>query len=205
MRWQRLLCHRLTTTAPGRTTATTISLAKLDISTASGHSYLDAMTLIGHIDRTGQNVIVNFLRGIDEGILHIERGLGTRFQKNQTILLCKRPSLLRGHRAAVFQIVLVADQHNHHVALAVLPSLLEPPRQMLEGVPPCYVVHEEGAGGPSVIRPGDGAEGLLPSGVPDLQLHLLVVNGYHPSSELNANRQVVDRLESLIGELQEKA
>lgn len=40
------------------------------------------MTFIGHIDRTGQNVIVNLLRGIHESILHIERGLGTGFQKD---------------------------------------------------------------------------------------------------------------------------
>lgn len=57
----------------------------------------------------------------------------------------------------------------------------------------------------SVVRPSDGPEGLLSRGIPDLQLHLLVVDGYHPSSELNSDRQVVDRLESLVGELQEKA
>ena len=198
-----MLC--LATSTPGRTAATATSLAKLDIATTSCHSHLDTMTFIGHIDRTGQNVIVNLLRGVHKGILHIEGGLGAGFQKDQTILLREGPSLLRGHRAAVLQIVLVADQHNYHVALAVLPGLLEPSRQMLEGVPPRYVVHEKGPGGPSVVRPGDGSEGLLPSGIPDLQLHLLVVDGYHPSSELNSDRQVVDRLESLVGELQEKA
>jgi len=200
-----LSSQHLATPALGRTAATATSLAQLDVAAASCHSNLDAMTLIGHIDRTGQNVIMNLLGGIDEGILHVEGGLGTGFQKDQTILLRERPSLLGGHRTAVLQIIFVADQHDNHVALAVLPSLLEPPRQVLEGVPPCYVVDEEGTGGPSVVRSSDGAERLLPRGIPNLQLHLLVVDGYHPSSELNADGQVVDRLESLVGELQEKA
>ena len=185
--------------------ATTTSLAQLDVAAASCHPNLDAVTLIGNIDRTGQNVIMNLLCGIDEGILHVESGLGTGLQKDQTVLLRERSSLLGGHRAAVLQIIFVADQHDHHVALAVLPGLLEPPRQVLEGVPPCYVVDQEGTGGPSVVRPRDGAEGLLSRGVPDLQLHLLVVDAYHPSPKLDADRQVVDRLESLVGELQEKA
>lgn len=41
--------------------------------------------------------------------------------------------------------------------------------------------------------------------VPYLQLDLLVVDGDEASPELNSDRQVVDRLEALVCELQQQA
>ena len=41
--------------------------------------------------------------------------------------------------------------------------------------------------------------------IPDLQLDLLVVDGDHPRPELHPDRQIVHRLEALVGELQEQA
>ena len=40
--------------------------------------------------------------------------------------------------------------------------------------------------------------------IPDLQLDLLVVDGDHPCPKLNADGQVMDRLEALVGELQKQ-
>ena len=48
-------------------------------------------------------------------------------------------------------------------------------------------------------------EGLLPGGVPDLELDLLVVDAHHAAAELHADRQVVDVLEPLVRELQQQA
>lgn len=41
--------------------------------------------------------------------------------------------------------------------------------------------------------------------VPYLQLNLLAINVDHSSTKLHANSEVVDRLEPLVSELQEKA
>ena len=43
----------------------------------------------------------------------------------------------------------------------MLPGVLEPRGQVVEGVPPGDVVHEEGAGRAAVVGTGDGAESLL--------------------------------------------
>jgi hypothetical protein len=41
--------------------------------------------------------------------------------------------------------------------------------------------------------------------IPDLQLDLVVLDGEGPRAELDADRQVVDGLEALVGELEQKA
>ena len=43
----------------------------------------------------------------------------------------------------------------------MLPGVLEPRGQVVEGVPPRDVVDEEGAGRATVVGPCDGAESLL--------------------------------------------
>ena len=40
--------------------------------------------------------------------------------------------------------------------------------------------------------------------VPYLQFYLLSLDANHPGSKLNANREVVDWLEALVGELQKE-
>ena len=55
----------------------------------------------------------------------------------------------------------VADEHDDHVAVAVLPGVLQPGGQVIEGVPPGDVVHQEGSGSTSVVRAGDGSKRLL--------------------------------------------
>lgn len=69
---------------------------------------------------------------------------------------------------------------------------------------PGDVIDQEGPGGTPVVRSGDGPEGLLSCGVPDLQLDLLVVDGDHPRAKLNSNGEVVHRLEPLVSELQQQ-
>lgn len=41
--------------------------------------------------------------------------------------------------------------------------------------------------------------------VPDLQLHVLVVDGHSPRAEFHSDGQIVSRLESLVGELKQQA
>ena len=56
---------------------------------------------------------------------------------------------------------LVADEHDDHVGVGVLPGVLEPRGQVVEGVPPRDVVDEKGAGRASVVRARDGPKRLL--------------------------------------------
>ena len=56
---------------------------------------------------------------------------------------------------------LVSDEHDDHVGVGVLPRVLEPRGQVVEGVPPRDVVDEKGAGRASVVRARDGPKRLL--------------------------------------------
>ena len=55
----------------------------------------------------------------------------------------------------------VADEHDDHVAVAVLPGVLQPGGQVVEGVAPRDVVHEQRARRPAVVGPRDRPECLL--------------------------------------------
>ena len=76
---------------------------------------------------------------------------------------------------------------------------------MLERIPPCYIIDQQGSCGTSIIGTSNTAEGFLARRIPDLKLDQLVFKIHHASTKLNTNRQVVDRLESLVCELQEQA
>ena len=76
---------------------------------------------------------------------------------------------------------------------------------MFEGISTRNVVYEQGAGGTTIVRSCDGAEGLLPGGVPDLEFDLFVVDCDHTRAEFNADGKVMYGLESLVCELKEEA
>ena len=78
---------------------------------------------------------MDLLCSADEGLFHVVRRLGASFQEDQTVLIGKCLALLEGDSPPVLQIVLVPNEHDHHIALAMLPGLLEPAREMLECVP----------------------------------------------------------------------
>ena len=107
-------------------------------------------------------------------------------------------------------------------AVRVLLGLLQPPSEMLKGIAPGNVVHEQRPGSTAIVRAGDTAKGFLPRRVPNLELDLrvvvgvggfagcgcaavLVANGDHAGTEFHTNRQIVHGLEALVGELQQQA
>ena len=55
----------------------------------------------------------------------------------------------------------VTDEHDDHVAVAVLPGVLQPGGQVIEGVPPGDVVYKERSSGPPIVGAGNGSERLL--------------------------------------------
>ena len=58
---------------------------------------------------------------------------------------------------------------------------------MIERFLPRYVVHQECAGGTSIVTARDRLEGFLAGSVPNLQLDLLVVNFHRAGSELDTD------------------
>ncbi|VEU33529.1 unnamed protein product [Pseudo-nitzschia multistriata] len=148
---------------------------------------------------------MNVLGRVDECRFDVVCCFGGCFQKDQPVGLGKCLSFFGGHGPAVLEIVLVSDQHDYHIGLGVLARLLEPPRQVLEGVSPGYIVDQEGSCSASVIRPGDTSKGFLSGRIPDLQLHEFVtVQVHHSCTELDPDGQVVNWLESLVRELQQQ-
>ena len=73
---------------------------------------------------------------------------------------------------------------------------------MSERVAPRDVVDQQGASCASVVAPRDGLEGLLTSGVPDLQLDVLLVDLDCARTELDSNGQIVLLSESLVCKLE---
>ena len=62
------------------------------------------------------------------------------------------------------------------------------------------IVYEQCPRCPSVVAASDGPEGLLARRVPDLQLDALVRDVDHAGAKLDADRQVVYRLEPVARE-----
>merc|ERR1712184_233885 len=83
-----------------------------------------------------------------------------------------------------FQVTLVADEHDDHVAVAVLSGILQPGGQVVEGVSPGDVVNKESSCSPPIVGAGDGSECLLSCCVPDLKLDLFPLNINHPGWNL---------------------
>eukprot|EP00227_Mantoniella_beaufortii_P021557 CAMPEP_0197591626 /NCGR_PEP_ID=MMETSP1326-20131121/13819_1 /TAXON_ID=1155430 /ORGANISM="Genus nov. species nov., Strain RCC2288" /LENGTH=295 /DNA_ID=CAMNT_0043157157 /DNA_START=218 /DNA_END=1100 /DNA_ORIENTATION=+ len=166
--------------------------------------HLDAVRLVGHV-QAPVDLLADLPRRVDERLLHVVAGLGRRLQEHQAVLARERLALLGADGAAVRDVALVADQHDGHVGVGMLPRVLEPAGEVVERLAPRDVVHQQRAGGPAVVAARDGAEGLLPRRVPDLQLDLLVVDGDHAAAELHADGQVVHVLEPLVRELQQQA
>ena len=88
--------------------------------------------------------------------------------------------------------------------MGIRQELFKPFGRTLERVPSSDVVDKEGTDGSSVVGPCDAPERLLPSCVPNLQLHCIAfVQIDRSRAELNANGQLVVVLEALVGELEE--
>ena len=58
---------------------------------------------------------------------------------------------------------LVANEHDDHVAVAVLSGILQPGCQMVECVPPSDVINQKCTCCSPIITSGDGSECLLSS------------------------------------------
>ena len=67
------------------------------------------------------------------------------------------------------------------------------------------IIHEQCSGSASVIAAGNTFKGFLSSGIPDLQLNVLIINLHSATAEFDANGQVMLLAEALVSELQQQA
>ena len=79
------------------------------------------MALVGRVEDALLDLLVDLLGGVDEGVLDVVGRLGRRFQEDQAVLLGKVLALLGRHRPPVLQVAFVANQHDGHVRIGVLP------------------------------------------------------------------------------------
>ena len=96
------------------------------------------------------------------------------FHKNEPIGIGECLTFLRGDGTPMLHIIFVANEHDDHVALTVLTCLLQPSRQMREGISPRNVIDEQGSCSSTIVGSGNGSERFLPSSVPNLQSFLFV-------------------------------
>merc|ERR550519_2825482 len=149
-----LLCKKsLTATRgiPGRTPLTSRS--------SSGRAVLgtqlDPVCLIVDVKDALLDLVVDLPGCVDEGLLHIGGSLGRGLHEDEPMLPCKRLALLPLHISTCFQVTFVAYEHDHHVAVAVLPGVLEPCCQVVESVSPSDVIDKQSSRCTSVVRPCD--------------------------------------------------
>lgn len=104
----------------------------------------------------------------------------------------------------MLQIALISHQHNHNIAIRMIPQLLQPPRHVLIRLVLRDVVHEKRAYGATVVGGGDGAVAFLASCVPDLGFDCFGVDLDGSGGEFDANGGLAVEIEFVAGESREK-
>lgn len=102
------------------------------------------------------------------------------------------------------EISFISYKHYHDVGVSVLAHLLEPAREVVEGLFAGDVVHKECARSSAVVAASDAFEGLLTGGVPNLKFYIFLVDLDRPRAELYADGQVVLLTEALVSELKQQ-
>ncbi len=109
----------------------------------------------------------------------------------QSALCSQSTALFVSYSSLFFEIVLVANQENFHVWIAIHLDLIEPVLDMGKSLFSGDVIHEQGANGTSVVWPGNGPEIFLACSVPDLQFDILILDRYGLGAELNSNGYIM--------------
>jgi len=102
--------------------------------------------------------------------------LGTGFEEWNGIGVCEFLGCCKVHNLLLVKVTLVAYQHFVHMFMAVPINLRKPTLNCSETVLICDVINHDDTVCPPVVAAGDGAEALLPSGVPNLQLDDLAID-----------------------------
>merc|ERR1719462_223898 len=134
-------------------------------SSGLGGLMLDTTLSCVQIETAILYILINFLRRLQKGVLHILPSLRTRFNK----LFC----LLVSHVPLRLQVRLVADEEDHSVGVGQVARVCQPGRKVVVSRPSCDIIDKESPCGSSVVGPRHSSEPFLASSVPDLKLNLL--------------------------------
>lgn len=77
-----------------------------------------------------------------ERLFDVARLQSTGLDEAQRIIRRKLLALLLGDRPQVYEIALVANQHDHNVAIRMIPELFQPPCHILERLVLADVVYK---------------------------------------------------------------
>ena len=117
---------------------------------------------------------------VDDAFRHVESLLGTDLKPLDIILLEECQMLLRDGRTLTF--VALVYKAIDAILRRVLFGLLHPVTQhVLESFPIRHIVHQDDRISPLIVRLSDPAEALLTSSVPDLQLHVVLLDVHGPA------------------------
>lgn len=109
---------------------------------------------------------LDLLSHSEESLLDVRRILGTGLQHRDPDLFGELLSDSVFHHLLVGQITLVAHEEFVNSLAGIAINLLQPLLDVGEGVGVGYVVDDNDAVRAAVVGGGDGAESLLPGGVP---------------------------------------
>jgi len=151
------------------------------------------------------NLLVNIVCDVDERLLDVLCSLGRSLEEEKTILFSKLLTFFGLYHTAVFKISLVTNQHDSGILARIFAAILQPGSQMIKGLAPSDIINKECASSVAIIAPSNRTELLLTCSIPNLQLNLLATDGDCAATKLDTDGQIMDRLETLVGELEKKA
>ena len=165
---------------------------------------LDSNSFICEIVPPAADIVIYNLCCIDKSLVHILSSLSRCLEENQLILASKFKTFIVAYLALSIQVFLVSHQHNCHPRVRMFKHFFKPSNQILECRPPCDVVDQKCTDRTPVIRPCYAPKWLLPGRIPYLKFYeAVVVNRHRPGAKLDANREIVSWLESLVGKLEQ--
>jgi hypothetical protein len=150
--------------------------------------------------------LVEELGRIEEELVDIIARLGRSFDPVlDPVLLLELEGLFSGHLTLRLQIKLVSHHEDDYIGIALVLNLLDPHLQMLKSGPLVNrVTQNDGICG-SVENLGNGPEVFLAGRVPNLELEHAVLHLVETRAEVDPNRDVVVRIELVLGQSIEDA
>ncbi len=100
------------------------------------------------------------------------------------MLLSQSPTLL-SLNYLILSVAFICNQNFGYIAICMLINLLQPVRYVIEGLLICCIINKYYAHCSLVVGLGDGAETLLTSCVPYLELYALIINVDFLDLEIN--------------------
>jgi len=171
--------------------------------TKRGASWRD--TAAGTSARLLHHFVLNLLSHRLERQIDILRRLCTGFEEWHAELAGELLSLFEGDLASIRHVTLVAHENLANTRLRVLFNFVDPRPHIVKCFSVCHVVDDDDALSASVVARSEGAEALLPSCVPNLQLNHVVFVLHGLELEIDADRIEKVLIEGVLGVAEQQA